>query len=324
MRLLGVELRRLRARAAVLVVMAIGLAGTLLLGWAAHQAAQPMPEEDIAQAERFYQEEVEHWESDGERMVAECLEAEAAESEASGEQLDFGCDEMGPPQREWYVWEPPAFAEFATAALPSAMLLLAFVSLLAGVTFVAAEFATGSIGTWLTFVPRRGRVFASKTGAAAVGGLVFAAVWSAAYLGATALGYALAGSEVAVTATQVHALLKVAVLGTAVTVVGTALGFLLRHTAAALGVALGYVIAVDGIVLSALRGGGRWSLLTNMQAWVTGSASYYQDECTTTATGTMCDWVEHTVSMTQGGLVLLGVVVVLGAAALLTFRRRDV
>src|SRR5690606_41703660 len=134
----------------------------------------------------------------------------------------------------------------------------------------------------------------------------------------------LAGGARAVTAPQVRALLKVAGLGTAVTVGGTALGFLLRHAAAALGVALGYVIAVDGIVLSALRGGGRWSLLTNMQAWVTGSASYYQDECTTTATGTMCDWVEHTVSMTQGGLVLLGVVVVLGAAALLTFRRRDV
>lgn len=324
MRLLGVELRRLRARLAIVIVMVIGLGATLLLGLAAYSSATPMTDEQVAEAQRYYEMDRENWEQDGEQMIADCLEAQEADREASGDDtLDYMCDDME-PKLENYLWEPPGFAEFASQAMPQALLLVSLVTLLVGVTFVAAEFATGSIGTWLTFVPQRGRVFASKTAAAAVAGAVYGLVWGAVLVGVMAGAYALAGSDVAISARLVHSVLKIGALGIAVTLIGTALAFVLRHTAAALGVAIGYLIAIDTILLQFIKGGGRWSLTTNMSAWVTGSASYYQETCTTDQNGTMCDYVEHTVTQTQGGLVLLGVVVVVTAVAYLTFRRRDV
>lgn len=324
MRLLSVELRRLGARIAIVVVMIVGLAGTALLGLAAYSSAQPMTEQQISEAQRFYEMERENWEENGEQMVADCLDAQEAEAEASGDDsLDYGCHDME-PSLDWYMWEPPRFADFASAGLSSGMLILGLVTLLVGVTFVAAEFASGSMGMWLTFVPRRGRVFISKTTAAAIAGLAFGVVWSTLFLGVTATGYALAGSDVAITAPLIHTLLKVAVTGLAATVVGTGLAFVVRHTAAALGIALGYLIGVDQILLGLVPGGERWTLLNNVTAWTNGSSLYYDEECTVDASGTMCDYVEHTIGQTQGGLVLLGVVVVVTVIAVATFRRRDV
>jgi ABC-2 type transport system permease protein len=321
-RLLGVELRRLLARAAIIGIALIGLAGTLLLGLAAYSTAQPMTDQQIAEAEGYYEQERQNWESNGEQMVADCLQQQEQEAELTGEEVDWGCDQME-PQREWYLWEPPTFADFVTTSLPPALMILCLVSLLVGVTFVAAEFAAGSIGTWLTFVPRRGPVFASKTASAAVAGLAFGLLWSGAFLGATAAGYALAGSDVTITSPLIHSMLKVAVLGVAITVVGTGLAFVLRHTAAALGVALGYLIAIDTMVLQNLGAGG-WTLVNNIGAWVTGSAVYYDEQCTVDETGTTCEYLEHTITQTQGGLVLLGLVVVVTVIAFATFRRRDV
>ena len=324
MRLLGVELRRLRARLAIVIVMVVGLAATLLLGLAAYTTAKPMSDEQQAEARQYYEMDRENWEENGEQMVADCLEAQEAEVEATGDDtLDYMCDEME-PKLENYLWEPPTYAEFLSMTMPQALLLVCMVSLLVGVTFVAAEFATGSIGTWLTFVPERGKVFASKSAAAAVAGAVYGLVWGAVLLGVTAAGASLAGSDVVVTAPLVHSALKVGVLALAVTLIGTGLAFLLRHTAAALGVAIGYLIAIDTLLLQYLKGGARWSLSTNMTAWVTGRASYYEEQCTTDASGTMCDYVEHTVSQTQGGLVLLAAVVIVTALAFVTFRQRDV
>ena len=41
-------------------------------------------------------------------------------------------------------------------------MLLALAALVLGAGFAASEFSTGSIGTWLTFEPRRLRVYGSK------------------------------------------------------------------------------------------------------------------------------------------------------------------
>lgn len=322
MRLFGVELRRLRARTAIVMLVAIGLGSTLLFAWAAYQSARPMSEAQLAEAEQMWEQQQRDWEENGEQYVEDCLEAQATESELVGEEVDYGCDQMA-PQREWFFWEPPTFAEYVPGALGAGLLVVAMLSLLAGITFVAAEFGTGSIGTWLTFEPRRGRVFLSKVAAAAVGGAVFGVVWAWAFLGAIAAGYLLAGSEPSLTTALVHATLRIGVLGAGVALLGAALGFLVRHTAAALGVAIGYLIAIDTIALG--RGGGaRWSLMTNVTAWGAGRASYYVTECTVEADGTFCEGVERTVTMTQGGLVTLGVVVLVTALGLLAFRRRDV
>lgn len=325
MRLLGVELLRLRSRAAIVLLLIAGLASTALFAWAAYSSAQPMTEAQLEEAERQWELAQEDWEEHGPEQVEQCEEAEATESELAGEQLDFGCDEMA-PERGWYLWEPPPFDEFVASALQSGQMIMLLVALMVGVTFVAAEFSSGSIGTWLTFEPRRLPVFGSKVAATALTGLGFGLLWSSLFLGANAGGYALAGSAVMLEATQLHMVLRVGATAMAVAVAGAALAFLVRHTAAALGVAIGYLIAVDLIALTmVVPGGQRWTVTNNVTAWTTGRpASYYEEICTVEAGGTMCDYVERTVSMTQGGIVTLAVVLVVTVLALVTFRRRDI
>ena len=325
MKLLGVELARLRARRAVQILLLLGLASTLLFAWAAYSSAQPMSAASREMAEEQWRLAQEDWEEYGQEQVEQCREDEAAEAERTGQDVDWGCEDME-PQREWFFWEPPAFADYLPSAVVPGLLVIALVSLMVGVTFVAAEFATGAIGTWLTFEPRRGRVFASKTVAAAAAAVLFGLVWGALFIGANAAGYAAAGSDVAVTGTLAHLVLRAAALTAAITVVGTGLAFVLRHTAASLGVAIGYLIGVDTILLgNVVPGGQRWQLTLNLTAWLSGRpAPYYEESCTVDATGTFCDYVERTVSMTQGGLVLLAVTVAVTAVAFVTFRTRDI
>src|SRR5690625_6478951 len=57
------------------------------------------------------------------------------------------------------------------------------------ITFIASEFTTGTMSTWLTFEPRRQRVYASKLGAVAVASgllsvLTYGVLWLI-YLGIT-------------------------------------------------------------------------------------------------------------------------------------------
>ena len=40
--------------------------------------------------------------------------------------------------------------------------LVALTALMVAGSFIGAEYSTGSIANWLSFIPRRGRVFASK------------------------------------------------------------------------------------------------------------------------------------------------------------------
>lgn len=326
MRLFGVELRRLLARQAVRWLALVVLLLPVLYIWQASAVAQPMSAEQLAQAESDWAFAQQDWEENGEEIVASCLEEEERAREETGEDLDYMCEEQE-PQREWYFFEPPPLREYLAPALQAGLWPLSLVAVLLGVTVVAAEFTTGALGTWLTFEPRRGRVLSSKTLAVALGGLTLGAVWSALVLGATWLGYTIAGTGGDLQASDVLPVLRGALLGAAFAVIGAGLGFLLRHTAAALGIAIGYVIAIDGLVLGTglIPGGGRWSLLTNASAWYLGEASYYEEVCRVEPeVGTICEGVARVVTATQGGLVVLAFVGVVTALAWLTFRRRDV
>lgn len=322
-RLLVVELRRLVARTATPVLVLLAIASTLMLGWSAYEAAKPLSPAELEQAEQGWELAQQDWAENGPEMVEQCLEAQETDSELQGEELDYGCGEME-PQREWYF--PPAvtFEDLLPRMLGSGLLMLSLIALLLGITLVAAEFATGSIGTWLTFEPRRGRVFASKVAAVAIGGGVVGLLWSGALLLSMVGAFALAGAEATVRGSVVAMLLRTAVLAVAVAVIGAGLAFIVRHTAAALGVAVGYLVGVDLMLGNMVPGLARWSVTTNLSAWAQGSATYYTTECRTEADGTYCEGVEHTVSMTQGGLVLLALVAIVTAVALITFRYRDV
>src|SRR5690625_6607351 len=101
MRLLRVELRRLRSRQ-LIVLTAVGAVllslATLVGVW---QMTRPPSDAELAQAERFYEEQLADWEEHGEQYVADCRAGEAEEAEATGRAVDWGCDDME-PQLEWF------------------------------------------------------------------------------------------------------------------------------------------------------------------------------------------------------------------------------
>ena len=66
------------------------------------------------------------------------------------------------PTKENYGLEAVPFEEIAPIGLLLAIYLTGLAMFLVAASFIGAEFTTGAIANWLSFVPRRVPVFASK------------------------------------------------------------------------------------------------------------------------------------------------------------------
>ncbi|WP_182112087.1 ABC transporter permease subunit [Actinotalea sp. JY-7876] len=328
MRLFAVEVRRLLARRMLVAVVGAGLATVVLVAIGVFFSSRPLSAADLEQAQRSYEAALEEWELNGEEMIADCEEAEAAEREATGTDVDYGCDQMTAPQEEWFVPQAQDFASAAPGVLATTALLLAFLAVLLGVTATAAELTTGAMGTWLTFVPRRTAVLASKLAAAGTVALVVVTVLVLLLVGGVWIAHAAndaTGTATAASWREIGGIaLRLVLLGGVAGVLGAALGVLLRHTAAALGVLAGWALVVESLVSGLWPDLQPWLLRTNVLAWVQDGTTYWTQECTVGAQGTVCEGVEHAVSLGQGGLWLLVVSALLVALTGAVFRVRDV
>jgi len=332
-RLLRVELRRLRARRLVRWASAGTLALALLSVVLAFTSSLPPSDAEVDQAQTFYEQQVADWEENGDEYVAECLESEAAAQETEPG-ADYGCDDME-PRLEWFLTTTPTFEGDATAwpspgstTVEQLAPLLLLLALVVGVSFLTAEISTGAIGLWLTFEPRRQRVYWSKAVAAATGVLPVVAVAYLVMVGGAYGAYALNDQLGPVTADTWLGLAAVGgrllVAAALVAASGAALGTLLKNAAGALGLVVVWVAVLETVLTVAVPEAQRWLVRTNVAAWTQGGTSIWVQECTTDASGTMCEGVERAVSQAQGGLFLLGAAVVLSLVAALVFRRRDV
>ena len=328
MRLLAVELRRALARRLVAVVALLGVLAVGLVLYGVWQSAKPLTEAQLEDARQQYAFALEDWEENGEQMVADCEREEERESERVGEAVDFGCDQMTPPQEEWFVPEAPELAANFAGMLTTTSLLLVFLTLVVGATLTAAELSTGALSTWLTFVPQRMRVLVSKLGAGALVGLALTAALTALLVGGLYGVHASRGALGDLTGEVWgdvgEAALRIVVLGGVVALVAAALGILLRHTAAVLGVVVGYALVLEGIIGGIVPRTQPFLLRTNLTGWLEGGTSYWVNECEVTAQGTMCEGVEVPLSFAHSAVFLGVVVAVVLAVTALVFRRRDV
>ncbi len=146
-RLLKAELNRWFSRRLwwAMLLGAVAMALLVLLG--SSQAYQPQTPAQIAQAERDYAEA----QQQAEQEVKNCIDA--------GQPVE-DCAWM--PQRSDFVAEPPTYAMLVGTGAQSATLIGALAALVVAASFMGAEFKSGSLATWLTYVPRRVQVFASK------------------------------------------------------------------------------------------------------------------------------------------------------------------
>jgi ABC-2 type transport system permease protein len=325
-RLTRVELRRMTARRmiqlallAMVVIVGLGLFGL-------HQQVSNLDSER-AMAEQAYEESLREWERSGEQMVEDCRTEQDLERERSGDPtVDFGCDQMRAPQLEDFLGGPQSLFQAYEDFLHSLSYPVLFLAFAVGTTATAAEFAHRTMGTWLTFEPRRDRVFGSKVLAGALGTLPLGLGFVALVLLGTAAVFRLNGVDDAVTGEEWGVLAWVAVRVVALTAVaglaGAAGGMLLRHTGAVLGVVIGYFVAFEGVLSGLFPSLSRWTLSLNLDAWIRGGAQRSVYDCP--PTGGECVETVYEVSQGAAGLFLAAVVLAVVVAGWARFRRGDV
>lgn len=327
MRLTKVELRRLYSRRLTLIALigAVIVTGLILFG--AYQQAKPLSGPQLASQRAQFDQVHQNWELNGVQQFKDCVKQQAI-IQKSDPKANFHCNEIEP---KWENWGKPKvkFADLMHSNLLSWSYLIAFICFLIGAGFVAAEFSSGSMGNWLTFEPRRIRVYFSKLLAAGLGlipatvallGLLTAGVWMiTARFGSTAgttskmwsdLGF-MAGRSI--------------VLAVVTAVVGAAMGTLLRNTAAVIGIAMGYLVFVEAVFRRALQDAQPWMLQINMDGWLQHGTKYYINSCTTDSQGNFsCNGIEKLLEFGHSAAYLgLLVVLVVGLSAVV-FQRRDV
>jgi ABC-2 type transport system permease protein len=314
MRLTKVELRRLFSRRLTAIALLGALVLTGLMLFDSFQQAKPLSGPELTQQRAQFDQAHKDWVATGAQQVQDCL-TQQAETQKTDPKASFGCDQMEP---KWGVnWgkPQPKFAEMMPNTLLAGSYLLAFVGFLVGASFVGAEFGSGSMANWLTFEPRRMRVYASKLAAAGLG-LVPATV---ALLGLLTAGvWLIVHHFVPTGGTTAKVWGDLAAMGARSLV-------LARRTVAVLGIAVGYLVVVEGVFGQALHGARPWLLQLNVTGWLQHGATYLVDVCKTDAQGNYgCQGVEKALTFGHSS-AYLGVLVLLaiGLAALI-FRRRDV
>ena len=181
-RLVGLELTRLRWRRAVVVLLAgCALATAVILGGAAW-TTRPVSAEELreAQAQVDRDRESGHFQ----REVERCEKR----PERYGVPDAAACQTRMGPQVEWYVSrEPlrvrPAFREAGLAVITIMMGLL----MLVGTTFAGADWNSGSMSNQLLFEPRRHRFWLAKAGAVLALAVATSALLLASFGGGLAL-----------------------------------------------------------------------------------------------------------------------------------------
>jgi ABC-2 type transport system permease protein len=324
--LAGVELRRLlRRRLTLFVVLGI-LAAVGLQLFQTGMQAKPMSHSERVRVTADYERARQDFAQNGEQQRQDCEQSQQEARAAGDASADFGCDTLE-PRLEQFLKPQLRFAGEVPRVLTGGAVLLALAALVLGAGFTASEFSTGSIGTWLTFEPRRLRVYGSKLLAAGAGVVPLAVLALATMTAGVWVFASLWGSTAGPPGTWGHLAAvggRAVLLVTAVAVAGATMGILLRHTAAVLGVAFAWAVAGEGILRGAVPSSQPWLLNVNLTGWLQHGTTYGVDRCTSADGGYSCETIQKALSFGHSATYLgvLLVALVLGTA--LVFRRRDV
>ncbi|MBS41568.1 MAG: hypothetical protein CMH83_00030 [Nocardioides sp.] len=332
--LLRVELSRLRSRraVAVLVLMATLVLGVIAFGVTVN--TDRVSDADIARAEKQAARDGER--RDYRRSLAQCVrepESWGVAADTEPAQVRADCEDAVLPRVEWYldanVLDLDEEREFgsgiAVAAFTTVLLFLL------GATFAGHDWSTGSMSNQLLFESRRVRVWSVKAlavviGAAVVGVVLLSAYWL--YLAGVVAsrGQPLDG---AVLLDCLQMGWRSAAFAAAAALGGYVLTMLSRSTVFSLGVVIASFVGGGLlVVLFGVEVGESLNPVTNAAAVLYDGATYYVEpprQCGFPgAPGDLDCTTERLRTFTQGFLYYLSVVGVVGAASLLSFRRRDV
>ncbi|MGI8459190.1 MAG: ABC transporter permease subunit [Propionibacteriaceae bacterium] len=318
-RLIGAELHRLRARRMTMVTAIVLVLGLGLFQVAVNFAVAPPSAAAVAENQRYYQDAVKDWEANHVQYETECQQSGGSVQDCVSPK----------PSAEDYGLVPTPFADIAGIGVLLSTYLALLAAYLVGASFIGAEYGTGALANWLTFVPERLRVLGSKLVAIAVAGAICGVVAGALTLGVAAMITDLHGGAL----TGIGRLIETAGRGVVLVVVGAVIGFCLamltRHTVAAIGFVLAvllvsYVIVLLGFVVPVFAQAPPWLPGNNLTAFLQHGSTFQVPVTAVTADGSSTDFVDKTITFTHSAVYWAVVTAVVLAGAALVFRRRDV
>lgn len=327
MRLLRVELTRLRWRRAVLLLVTASLLVPALIFAATAWNTRPHSPQDLAQAEA----EIARMEQDElfARDLADCTENPQNWGILAAEDFEAACRDMMLPSPEEWLSRPGLDLEQEIAGTGTGVVaLLCALLLLVGTTFVGHDWNTRSMSNQLLFEPRRLRLWLAKSAAVLVVGLVVSAVVLTAYWTGLTL---LAESRdlphgVAVMAEVRGQVVRGTLLGGLAALTGYALTNLFRSTVATLGVV--FVVTVAGGFLLGVLGGGAdvtpWMPHTNLWAVVQGGLTYFVEDPVCFQPGAVEDCGVRQLSVAHASTYLGTLFAAIAGVSLWSYRRRDI
>lgn len=325
MRLLLVELTRLRWRRAILLLLVACVVAPLVLLVGQAWNTRSFSEADIAEAKDMAAQEMSQ--PYLEEQIADCERTPETYLGPGGVAAD--CAQAMTPTYENYLYRQPLDLEIVrTDVGAAAITILTGLMMLVGTTFVGHDWNTGSMSNQLLFEPRRLRVWAAKglavlLAGAVVGTVALALFWAGAAVVASSRDITAApGVWSAVLETQARGVGAIAVGG----LLGYALTMLFRSTVATLSVMFGLSIAGSLLVVAVLGdAASRWLLPTNFLAFVLGGFTYYDGSaCSYSPDGMVTGNCERTLPLVDGGLYLTVIVVTVTGLSLWATQRRDV
>jgi ABC-2 type transport system permease protein len=270
-RVLGVELTRLRWRRAALTLLgACIVVPTIMLAVTAWNTRPVSAAElHVAQqrVEKLSQRE------DFQRILQACQRHPQRFGVASADE----CQAATGPRVSWYLSRAPLdVADLSRGLGPTVCVLLAGLLMLMGTTFAGADWNSGSMSNQLLFEPRRLRIWGAKAGAVVVVSAVTSAVvltgfWVAVLAVASSRGIDVPGHLTGLIRDQS---LRGIALATAGALGAYAVTMFFRSTVATLGILFG-VALVGSLILAGLGVSERWFPHVNVGAWLLDGAHYY-------------------------------------------------
>ncbi|GAA1398817.1 ABC transporter permease subunit [Catellatospora coxensis] len=260
------------------------------------------------------------------RFKLNCQEKFLVDKEAAEAAFPGGCDAAGNPadvESSRYLEDAFVFEQEIGGLTVFLAIYLSFFAFVIAASFIGAEMSSGGITNLLLWRPQRSAILGAKLTALTGCVAVFSALFTALYIGTFYLIAYTSGwtgqPGVAFWADLAALGGRAVALSTAAAASAFALATLARHTAAALGIAVGYFLIWEAGARIVFEIGGMlpydpYFLSSYLSAFVSGDLTYWHG---LDGTGDLV------ITRLSGGMVVAGLTAVLITAAFANFRRRD-
>ncbi len=319
MKLVLIELTRLRSRRAIAVLVAGAFViAAVLLGnvlW----SNRPVSASDLASAQAQADREAQQ------PYVARQIRQCERHPERYGSEESVDCAAMITPQADWFLGREQLNPVNLADELPLGIALFtAVIAVLIGSTMIGAEWSAGSVGTQLLFESRRNRVWTAKAGAVAAATavmalLVFTLIWTGILLAYQAWSSTPlpAGFNQDLSETGLRVVAFTAIAGLA----GYAITMAVRHTVVVLGLMLAYSVIGEAFLRNFWPRVEPWLVSNNTLAWIQDGHKVvrYPNVCFEE-----CRPIVEKITLLDSAVYFGVLTAVLLGLSLLVFRRRDV